>query len=152
MPRLRIVFSIPMEIAAYDTDFHTRFERMLAPRSMFEAQGAAHGDIDLRLVQSIEDLLVPSLGRWETSSEWFHQLDFYGDGVRSLTFSRSTFPYGRVEQLQNLLHGEHAAFCILCIATDRLAGAGEQADDDYLAIFSDRMLVTKNIAARLGKA
>ncbi len=77
-----------MEIAAHDTDFHIRFEGMLTPRIVFEAQGAAHGDIDLRLVQSIEDLLVPSLGRWEASSEWFHQLDFYGDGIRSLTFSR----------------------------------------------------------------
>jgi len=143
-----------MEIAAHDTDFHVRFEKMLTPRSVFEAQGAAHGDIDLRLVQSIEDLLVPSLGRWETSSEWFHQLDFYGNGVRSLTFSRSAFPCDHVRQLQNLLRGEHAPFCILCIATDKSTGAESEktADDDYLAIFKDKLLVTKNIAARIGKA
>jgi hypothetical protein len=142
-----------MEIAAHETDFHIRFEGMLTPRRVFEAQGAAHGDIDLRLVQSIEDLLVPSLGRWEASSDWFHQLDLYGDGVRSLTFSRSAFPYDHVRQLQNLLCGEHAAFCILCIATDKLAGAGADKgdDDDYLALFRDRILVTKNIAARIGK-
>ena len=104
-----------MEIAAHDTDFHTRLERMLTPRRVFEAQGAAHADIDLRLVQLIEDLLVPALGRWEGSAVWFHQLDFYGDGVRSLTFSRDAFPVDHVKALQNLLRDEHAPFCIICI-------------------------------------
>lgn len=139
-----------MEIVPHEIDFHTRFERMLTPRSLFEAQGAAHGDIDLRLVQSIEDLLVPLIGRWEASTKWFHQVDFYGDGVRALTFSRSSFPYGHVRQLQSLLRGEHAPFCILCIATDRLTEGEAETDHGYLGIFKDTLLATKNIASKIG--
>ena len=145
-----------MEIARHDTDFLLRLEKMQTPRATFEAHGEAHGDSDRRLVQSIEDLLVPILGRWEDSDDWFHQLDYYGDGVRSLTFSRRAFPFDHVNSLQQLLHGEHAPFCILCIATDSLTGAsvpseGER-EDDYLAIFADRLLATKAIAARIGEA
>jgi hypothetical protein len=131
-------------------------EKLQTPRTTFEAQGETHGDIDLRLVNSIEDLLVPILGRWENSDVWFHQLDFYGDGVRSLTFRRAAFPYAQVKSLQQLLHGEHAPFCILCIATDTLAEAieqgGPESEDDYLAIFSSNMLATKTIAAQVGEA
>jgi hypothetical protein len=141
-----------MEIAAHDTDFHQRLERRLTPRDVFDAQGAAHGDIDLRLAQAIEDVLVPRLARWEASEKWFHQLDFYGDGVRSLTFSRSVFPYDQISQLQRLLRGEHADFCILCIATDRLAGGESATDDDYLAIFKDALMATPNLASQMAKA
>jgi hypothetical protein len=142
-----------MEIAAHDTDFFLRLEKLQTPRSVFESQGEMHGEIDLRLVQMIEGILVPILGRWEQSTHWFHQIDFYGDGVRSLTFSRSAFPYEQVNSLQQLLRGEHEPFCILCIATDKLGGtanrAGVEHDDDYLAIFSGRMLATKTLAAIL---
>ncbi|RTL41714.1 MAG: hypothetical protein EKK53_13135 [Burkholderiales bacterium] len=141
-----------MDITAHDTDFHHRLARMLTPRRVFDAQGVAHGDIDLRLVQSIEDVLVPRLGHWEASDTWFHQLDFYGDGVRSLTFSRSVFPYDQVSQLQRLLRGEHADFCILCIATDRLAGGESATDDDYLAIFKDTLMATPKLATQMAKA
>lgn len=110
-----------MEVANHDTDFFMRLEKLQAPRSVFEAQGGAHGDIDLRLVQLIEDLLVPVLGPWEQSDHWFHQMDYYGDGVRSLTFRRSAFPFALIQSLQSLLCGEHERFCILCTASDQLA-------------------------------
>lgn len=141
-----------MEIASNDHHFFLRFEQLLTPRSAFEAQGDAHGEIDLRLVQAIEELLAPSLGNWEGSGSWFHQLDFYGDGVRSLTFSRAVFPYDQVRRLQALLQGEYAPFCILCIATDKLSRSNDEtaseADDDYLAIFAERLLATKALAMR----
>jgi len=146
-----------MEIALHDTDFFLRLEKMKTPRTVFEAQGdAAHGEVDLRLVQHIEDLLVPHPGRWEESDNWFHQLDFYGDGVRSLTFSRATFPFEHVKSMQQLLHGEHTQFCILCIASGALGASADQTEssleDDYLAIFANELLATKAIAARLGEA
>lgn len=142
-----------MEIAIHDTEFFMRLDRLLTPRCIFDAQGTAHGEIDLRLAQSIERLLVPILGRWEQSDQWFHQLDFYGDGVRSLTFSRGAFPFNQVRPLQQLLSGEHEPFCILCIATDKLggkalSGKGEHGDD-YVAIFANQMLATKALAATL---
>jgi hypothetical protein len=142
-----------MEIAKHETDFFMRLETLQTPRSFFEAQSGAHGDIDLRLVQRIEDLLVPALGPWEQSDQWFHQIDYYGDGVRSLTFRRSVFPFAFIPALQGLLCGEHERFCILCIASDKLCGAspagGSAREDDYLAIFSNRMLATKELGCGL---
>jgi len=139
-----------MEVVPGEHDFFRRFERLTSDRSVFESQGATHGEIDLRLAQKIEEVLVPVLGKWEQSSTWFHQLDYYGDGVRSLTFRRSLFPRDRVAHLQALLVGEHEAFTILCIATESLVSTeGEPPttqDDDYLAIFSRKMLMTKALA------
>lgn len=145
--------SIAMEIAAHDTDFFMRLEKLQAPRVFFEAQGSSHGDIDLRLVQRIDDLLVPLLGPWEQSNQWFHQMDYYGDGVRSLTFRRSAFPFAVVEALQGLLQGEHERFCILCAVSDKLGVTPPteeaESEDDYLAIFSKEMLATKGLARSL---
>lgn len=132
-------------------DFWMRFEHIQTPRSTFEAQGDSHGDIDLRLVERIENLLVPQLGPWENSDRWFHQMDFYGDGVRSLTFSHTTFPRGQIRELQALLVGEHTPFAILCTVTDAWNNAPEAppTDDGYLAIFADQLLVTRPLAASL---
>ena len=145
-----------MEVALHDTDFFLRLERMQTPRAVFEAQGTTHGEVDFRLVQSIDELLIPHLGRWEESDTWFHQLDYYGDGVRSLTFSRAAFPFEHVKSLQRLLQGEHSSFCILCIATSSLGAPidqiGSSPEDDYLAIFANGLLATKAIAARLSEA
>lgn len=138
------------EIVLDGHDFFDRFERLTSDRSVFDSQGPAHGEIDLRLVQKIEAVLVPLLGKWEQSSTWFHQLDHYGDGVRSLVFRRPAFPAECLTQLQALLVDEHEPFAILCIATESLGATKEESpterEDDYLAIFSGKILVTKALA------
>ena len=138
------------EVVAGEHDFFRRFERLTADRSIFEAQGASHGEIDLRLTERIENLLVPLLGRWEQSSKWFHQMDYYGDGVRSLTFQRASFPRDQLTSLQALLVGEHQPFAILCIVTESLLPATpeppEAPEAQYLALFSRKVLVTKGLA------
>ena len=60
-------------------------------------------------------LLVAHLGRWETSEWWFHQGNFYGDGVRSLMVGRKGFPHVRIDPLQGLRRSEYAAFCIFSV-------------------------------------
>jgi len=141
------------EVVSGEHDFFRRFERLTADRSIFEAQGDAHGEIDLRLAQKIEALLVPILGRWEQSSIWFHQLDYYGDGVRSLTFQRDSFPRTHVAELQALLAGEHEPFAILCIVVESLLPPTPEppgaAGSQYLAVFSRKALVTKGLANAL---
>jgi len=126
--------------------------RFATPRSVFDAQGDQHGQIDLRLVTKIEDMLVPALGRWEQSSEWFHQMDYYGDGIRSLTFRRTAFPRERLADLQALLVGEHESFGILCIVIDRATTEYcETPDppDEYLILLSKRIIVTRRLANEL---
>ena len=132
-------------------EFFRRLERMKPDRSVFDAQGDAHGDIDMRLTSRIEALLRPLLGKWEGSNAWFHQMDYYGDGVRALTFRRDVFPRDLVPTLQAMLVGEHVAFTILCIVTDDLMDESgtASATSDLLALFSTRMLVTKGLANQL---
>ena len=131
-------------------DFWLGFERLKTDRSVFESQGKTHSEIDLRLVDRIESLLMPALGPWEQTSRWFHQMDYYGDGVRALMFRRDVLPRNLLPKLQQLLIGEHESFTILCTVTDQfespLLEAKGAREDDYLALFSDKMLVTKGLA------
>ena len=140
-------------VVAGEAAFTRQFERMQAGRAVFDAQGEAHGDIDLRLTGRIEELLRPLLGKWEGSGTWFHQMDYYGDGVRALSFRRDVFPRSSLPALQALLTGEHEAFAIVCIVADDIMASpplppGMRAND-YLALFSGRMLVTRALANEL---
>lgn len=141
------------EVVSGEHDFFRRLERMGTPRELFEAQGAEHSEIDLRLVEKIEGLLVPLLGQWEQTDRWFHQMDFYGDGVRSIMFRRDVFPKELVFALQALLVGEHEPFAIVCTVVDQLLSSAAvpacARPDDFLAIFARKLLVTKHLANEL---
>ncbi|MBI2726644.1 MAG: hypothetical protein HYX42_10385 [Polaromonas sp.] len=91
----------------------------------FADQGDAHGEIDGNLQEAIEGLLVPLVGPWESSDVWFHNQDFFGDGVRQLTFRAGEFPWQVVVPLQNLLVGEAARFCIFVHFADTLGLNGQ---------------------------
>ncbi len=140
-------------IASDEDDFLRRFDRMVTPRRVFDAQGDTHSEIDMRLVERIEGLLVPLLGQWEQSDRWFHQIDVYGNGVRSLVFRRDIFPTEQVGALQALLTGEHEPFTVLCSVTDQMSSDDqlqtESTPDDYLGIFARSLLVTKPLANKL---
>jgi len=141
------------EVVSDESSFFRRYERRLPERSQFESRITDHAEADLRLVQAIESVLVPVLGHWEQTDRWFHQMDYYGDGVRSLVFRRDVFPREQVPQLQALLVGEHKDFTILCCIVDQLlkrepTGTSTQPDD-YLAIWRDGFLVTNRLAASL---
>ena len=137
LPAIRVV---PTE-----AEFWSRFEKGAVPRTYFESQGDAHADMDLRLVEKIEKLLVPALGPWEQSSSWWHQMDFYGDGVRSLTFSRESFAPEFIPKLQALLIGEHEKFCILCQVLECVSES-ESAKLGAIAIYGKHLLITQGLA------
>jgi hypothetical protein len=108
-----------------EEEFWDALSAFCAPRSTFDAQGDAHGDIDLRLVEGIDAVIAPTLGSWEKSEDWWHQLDFYGDGIRSLVFSARSFSPEFIPSLQRLLAGEHEQFCILCQVVQSPMGPDE---------------------------
>lgn len=86
----------------------------------FETQGDAHGEIDGELQEAIESNLVPLVGPWEGSDVWFHNQNFYGDGVRAMTFRVGAFPWRAVDSLQELLVNRAARFCISIHIADTL--------------------------------
>jgi hypothetical protein len=107
--------------------------------------GDSHGDVDLRLVLLIKDVLEPLLGAEGCEDEpWFHLMDYYGNGVRHLEFKPGAFPMSVIPALQALLVGEHAPFSILCWAP--LSGDSPPDHEQGLAIFSDRLLITAKLA------
>ena len=131
-----------------ETELWERLEKERTSDAVFDAQGDEHSYIDMRLVEKIEGFLVPKIGKWELSDRWYHKLDFYGDGIRSLSFGWDSFQPEFVGALQGMLSGEHEPFCILCQFYEDF---GSTADTRIgsMAIFSDRVLVSRPVAARL---
>jgi hypothetical protein len=107
--------------------------------------GDSHGDVDLRLVLLIKDVLEPLLGAEGCEDEpWFHLMDYYGNGVRHLEFKPGAFPMSVIPALQALLVGEHQPFSILCWAP--LSGDPPPEQEQGLVIFSDKLLITAKLA------
>jgi hypothetical protein len=107
-----------------EADFWQQFGAFLVPSDVFDAQGDEHCNIDFRLVEKIEDYLIPIIGNWEQSDRWFHNLDFYGDGIRSLEFAVESFSPRYIPDLQLMLVDEHSDFTILCKVHTSFAESG----------------------------
>lgn len=93
-------------IVVSEAGFWARLESECTDIAVFDAQGDEHSAIDLRLVEKIDALLDPQIGDWESSDDWYHKLDYYGDGIRSLLFNWAVFEPDFIEALQDLLSGE----------------------------------------------
>lgn len=113
----------------------------------FADQGDAHGEIDGRLQDAIEGLLTPLVGPWEQSDVWFHNQDFYGDGVRCLTFRAGDFPWQSVALLQKLLVDECSRFCIVVHISDSLGPNGTWVGT--MGILQDEVVATPYMAEML---
>ena len=128
-----------------EEEFWKKLGSFIASRSIFEEQGEEHGDIDFRLVEKIDDYLSPKIGTWEQSDHWFHNIDFYGDGVRSLEFSADSFSPDFLRRFQAMLIGEHSEFTVLCKVMTNFSDSGTKIGS--IAIRNDRMLVSYPLAA-----
>ena len=128
-------------VKATEDEFWQAFSSFCAPGGFFDGQGAAQREIDRRLLEAIDALLVPRLGTGEESAKWQHQPDVYRDGIHALKFCGESFDPEFVPALQRLLVGEHDVFCILCQVYPSLGGASE-ARIGCVAIRSDRLLLS----------
>jgi hypothetical protein len=128
-----------------EEEFWKHLEGFTPSRSVFEAQGEEHGDIDFRLVEKIEAYLLPKIGPWEQTDRWFHNMDYYGDGIRSLEFAADCFSPDYLPDFQGMLTGEHAEFTILCKVTSDLGESG--AEIGSLAIRADNILISYPLVA-----
>jgi len=107
----------------------------------------AHEQCDMRLVKQIDAVVGPFLGPQGLEGAWFENLDYYGDGVRQLSFALPEFPIGLLASLRALLTGEHGNFCVLIKFHTQRMERGESLG--ALALFSDKVLVTEQLYERL---
>lgn len=135
-----------VQVVGSEDEFRSAIRR---PTEVFDEQGDEHGRIDGTLQDAIDEVLVPVAGPWEGSERWFHNQDFYGDGVRALIFRIGEFPWRSIESLQALLAGETAEFAITIQLCDALYGEGERTIGG-LAILRDRLIATNSILELLG--
>lgn len=113
-----------VRVVASEITYWSEVKLLKGSSEFFEDQGDVHGEIDGELQEALEAILMPFTGPWEQSDIWFHNQDFYGDGVRSLTFRAGSFPWQTVGDLQKLLIGESAKFCISVQFADSLDVGG----------------------------
>jgi hypothetical protein len=138
-------------IVVSESKFWSKLESECTDEAVFDAQGDEHSEIDMRLVDKIGGVLHPQIGDWESSEDWYHNLDYNGDGIRSLIFNWSVFSADFIEPLQALLVGEHEPFCILCQVFEDM-GCDDDTRIGSVAIFNDRLLVSRPIAKKLAIA
>ena len=141
---VRSAKTMTRNVAKNEETFWQRFESFTAPSSIFDAQGDDHADIDFRLVEKIDGYLVPKIGNWEQSSKWFHNIDFYGDGVRALELSVECFSPAYIPAFQAMLVGEHVDFTVLCKVMTELSDSGERIGS--VAVRSEQILVSHPLA------
>jgi hypothetical protein len=110
---------------ASEDEYWSEVGSLKGSSEFFESQGEDHGQIDGELQDAIEGILVPFVGPWERSDVWFHNQDFYGDGIRGLTFRAGDFPWTAVTALQKLLVAESSQFCISIAFAESLNAGGQ---------------------------
>lgn len=131
-----------------DDEFWSRLSSECTDESVFDQQGENHERIDLRLVDKIDAFFEPTLGEWESSTDWWHNIDCYGDGIRSVSINMEVLKADHFSALQELLVGEHEPFCILVQVHEDF-----HSDDDTkigpVAIFAQKAMLSRRIAGRL---
>ncbi|MES2973238.1 MAG: hypothetical protein V4757_06495 [Pseudomonadota bacterium] len=126
-----------------EDEYWAEVQQLKGTSEFFDEQGDAHGHIDGDLQDAIEAVLVPIVGPWEGSDVWFHNQDFYGNGIRSLSFRAGDFPWSAVIPLQKLLVGEAALFCISVLISDSLEIEGRWVG--AMAILKEKIVATSYV-------
>jgi hypothetical protein len=144
-----VSINMPLQIEPVDSleSFSKLVEDSVQPHEVFDAQGDEHGHIDGDLQDAIEAVLIPLVGHWENSDTWFHNQNFYGNGIRSLSFRSPLFPWSAVEALQKCLTGEARDFCIEIALYENLEVNGRL--EDAIAILQGKVIATRDAAVRL---
>ena len=136
-----------MQAAQSRDEFWAKVEHLKGSSEFFDKQGDAHGLIDSELQDAVEGVLVPYVGPWEDSDVWFHNQDFFGNGVRSLMFRAGDVPWSVVPSLQRCLVGEASRFCV-CV--DFFGFLGTDAEwIGSMGILQDQVVATPYVLKSL---
>ena len=142
VPQLRILGSLQ----EFDAAFRKRCE---VARARFASQDQKlHAELDLELTTKIDDLYCEKLGPWEgPDADWWHNMDFYGDGVRALRFVLAKFPSDSVPTVAQLLSGRHDGFSMLVWFWEQEIEEGEPVGALWLS--TREILVTRSLVEPL---
>ena len=128
-------------------DLFARLSRIV---HRFDTSTSQHGECDLRLVYKLEACVEPLLGQpGIDDNRWFHEMDFYGDGVRLVEAEWNTLSTPLLKTLQGLLVGEHKQFCVLWKVYENFHG-DDKGDRGAVAVLHERVLVTESILSQKG--
>jgi hypothetical protein len=97
-------------------EFAAAFEqrRGVARKRFASQEKQLHGRLDMELTAKIDQLYRDSLGPWESrDADWWHNMDYYGDGVRALRFVLRRFPVDSMAIVRDFLSGAHSGFSML---------------------------------------
>lgn len=148
MANLSIIASLVGHFVVPDEDFWSRLEKECEDHAFFDAQGSAHERIDLRLVDKIHALFEPDLGDADDNPNWWHNLECYGDGIRSLSMNIGALRDNYLAELQGFLEGEHEPFCILVQLHDDFFGDAD-TKIGAVAIFARKAMISSGAAQRI---
>ncbi|HTU68351.1 MAG TPA: hypothetical protein VMF52_20580 [Steroidobacteraceae bacterium] len=134
-------------------EFERAFEqRCDAARARFESQDEKHhAELDMELTTKIDDLYRAVLGPWEgPEADWWHNMDFYGDGVRALRFVLKRFPPDSIAKIAPLLTGKHDGFSMLVWFWEKQIEEGKPVGGLWLS--ARELIVTRSLVEPLGLA
>jgi hypothetical protein len=140
-------------VAATVAEFETLFGHHCdSARHYFDTQDQSlHGDLDMELTSKLDDYFRPLIGQWETGpANWWHNLDYYGDGVRGMSFVWDRFPHQALPVMHEYLGGKFERFSVHVSFYDR-----SLLDSSLLGrlwMDSQTLLVTRTIAERFACA
>jgi hypothetical protein len=142
VPQLRILASLQEFQAAFR-------KRCEVARARFASQDKKlHAKLDMELTTKIDDLYRDKLGPWEgPDAAWWHNMDFYGDGVRALRFVLSKFPSDSISAVAQHLSGRHDGFSMLVWFWEREIEEGEPVGGLWLC--AREVLVTRSLVGPL---
>jgi hypothetical protein len=141
-----------MVVATVD-DFDCQFgQHCDSARRYFDAQNEAlHGDLDMELTSKLEEFFSTKIGPWEAeAADWWHNMDYYGDGVRGLSFVWDRFPVQSLPFMHENLGGRFQRFSVHISFYD-----GPLMESPLLGrlwMDSENLLITRSIAERLACA
>ncbi|WP_457279001.1 hypothetical protein [Polaromonas sp. P5_D5] len=139
--------AINIRMVSSEGEYWAEVQRLKGSSEFFDGQGDDHGHVDGDLQDAIEGVLVPLVGPWERSDVWFHNQDYYGNGIRSLAFRAGDFPWSAVVPLQKLLMGDAARFCISVEISDNLDVRGKPVG--AMAILQKQVVATSYVVEML---
>jgi hypothetical protein len=149
-----VPFSEPkLTVLATLQEFEAAFARRCdAARIRFASQDEKlHAELDMELTTKIDDLYSAALGSWEgPDADWWHNMDFYGDGVRALRFVLKRFPPHSIALITPYLSGRHDGFSMLAWFWDQEIEEGAPVGGLWLS--ARELMVTRSLVSPLGLA
>ena len=120
-------------------------DSFLTAEKFFISQGEEHEDIDIELVEEIDNLLIPIIGNYENTGEWYHSMLCNLDGIRALSLNLSHLSNKILLNLQGLLKNKTQEFCIFINVHNKFSDNTDNKIGTIL-ILTNKVICAKEVA------